>query len=425
MIVEVGSDCRQDPVHAVARGAVGDVLVAGLALEAVVRVDERGETLGGEPVLLVEDGRLVAGRAGDLGHLRARHRRARIRRRQDAVLPVAVRADRRVRLAAGDELPVDPLPEVVLDPAVALAAGLGDVEVVDRGLAEAGGQDLVRGPLGGVAVVAGRRDVHAALGRLAVHAALVDLDRVVDQDVVLPRDVQVLVALAAGLRELRGVRGRLPRARGQDAVRAVAVRALGQIAVQLALAAAVGDVLGCRIIMALRAGIAPDGEPVLLHVRDRAAIGVAVHALEPLVGRMLDVVGEEAALSALVVAVDAGIAADGLELLVIRLGERRGRRGEQEPAEKNRGRNRGPERPEEWARDRAHGTLLMASRVQSPASGGCVKVRESETRGPADRPPPGTGERPGPASLPPRGRGPLAGIGSGTHYDPVMGLPAA
>ncbi len=77
-------------MHAVARSAVGDVLVARLALEAVVRVDERGETLGGEPVLLVEDGRLVAGRAGDLGHLRARHRRARIRRRQDAVLPVVV-----------------------------------------------------------------------------------------------------------------------------------------------------------------------------------------------------------------------------------------------------------------------------------------------------------------------------------------------
>ena len=121
------------------------------------------------------------------------------------MLAVTVGADGRVGFATGHELAVDPLPEVVLDSLVTLATGRGYVEVIDRRLRVAGREDAVRRARGRVAVIAGRRDIHTTPGRLTVHAGLVDLDRMVDQDFVLRGEVEILVALSTGLRQLGGM----------------------------------------------------------------------------------------------------------------------------------------------------------------------------------------------------------------------------
>ena len=75
-------------------------------------------------------------------------------------------ADRRVGLASGGEQPMDPLAVVGDDTHVTSPAGLGDVEVVDRGVRIARGKDPVGRLTAGVTVVAGRGDVDPALGRL-------------------------------------------------------------------------------------------------------------------------------------------------------------------------------------------------------------------------------------------------------------------
>ena len=220
---------RQYPVNAVARGAVGDVGVAGLGLETVVGVDEGRQTAGLDAVLLVEHRRLVARRAGHLGDLGPRHRRQRVVRRQDPVLTVAVGAHRRIGLSPIHQLAVDALSKVALDTLVALAAGPRDVEVVDARFCEPGREDLVRRASRGVAVVAARRHVDPAPGRLAVDRSRVDLYRVVDENVVLGGDVEVLVASTAGLGEVGGVDRRAFGGRRQDVVVAVAVGAVWHV----------------------------------------------------------------------------------------------------------------------------------------------------------------------------------------------------
>ena len=54
-----------------------------------------------------------------------------------------------------------------------------------------------------MAVVAGRSNVDTTLGRFTMHRSLVDLDRMVDQDVVLARNVEIFVAPTAGRWKIR------------------------------------------------------------------------------------------------------------------------------------------------------------------------------------------------------------------------------
>ena len=112
-------------------------------------------------------------------------------------------------------------PEVRLDALVTLAAGFGDVEVVDRRLIVPGREDPVRRPVGRVAVVAAGGNVDSAFGGLPVDRSGVDPDGVVDEDVVLGGDVEVLVALAAGLRKIGRMGGGALGARRQDVVIAI------------------------------------------------------------------------------------------------------------------------------------------------------------------------------------------------------------
>ena len=141
------------------------------------------------------------------------------------MLAVAVRAGRRVHLAARNELAVDTGLELLLDRAVALATGRRDVEEVDRRLDVAWRQDVMRRAAGRVAIVARGRGVLAAGRRLAVHAALVHLDGVPELDVQQGQEILVLVTGAAGLGQVRRMHHRLRIQMRQDVMRAVTVLA--------------------------------------------------------------------------------------------------------------------------------------------------------------------------------------------------------
>jgi len=121
------------------------------------------------------------------------------------MLAVAIGANGYVGLAAPGQFAVDPLPVIAFDSPMALAARTRDVEVVDTRFYAPRREDLVGRSSGGVAVVACRRNVNAALGRPPVNRRLVNLYWMIDQYVVLRGDVEVFVALATGLREVHRV----------------------------------------------------------------------------------------------------------------------------------------------------------------------------------------------------------------------------
>jgi len=141
-----------------------------------------------------------------------------------------------------------------------------------------------------VAVVAARGHIDAAAGRLAVDRPGVDLDRVVDENVVLRRDVEILVTLAAGLGEVGRVDRRALGGRRQDVVVAVAVGAVGHVLARAEPRPAVGLVILRGLIVADAARLAADEERLLeLPVRHRAQIQVAIETLETIMRRMRNV----------------------------------------------------------------------------------------------------------------------------------------
>src|ERR1039458_242890 len=82
---------------------------------------------------------------------------------------MAVRADRRQPIALEDALPVDALHEGVFDCRMALSAGLGNIELVDRRLLIVGGEYLMRA----VAIGADGSLLRPIFDGLPMHALLV------------------------------------------------------------------------------------------------------------------------------------------------------------------------------------------------------------------------------------------------------------
>ena len=74
----------------------------------------------------------MTGRAGSLGYSGGTDRRTRVIGRQDSMLAVAICANRRIRFSLGGQLAVYAIPIIMLDIAVASAAGLGNIEMVNR-----------------------------------------------------------------------------------------------------------------------------------------------------------------------------------------------------------------------------------------------------------------------------------------------------
>ena len=145
------------------------------------------------------------------------------------MLPVAVGAHRGMHVAPLGPLAVDARPVQVLDLPVAVPAGAGDVEVVGGALRPARGQDAVGVPSRPVAVGADRDGGVPLRKQLAVHRGLEQVHHPLQLQVVVPGQVQVVVAGPAGARLVPaghhglGVRG------GEDLVGPVAVPASGEV----------------------------------------------------------------------------------------------------------------------------------------------------------------------------------------------------
>ena len=140
--------------------------------------------------------------------------------RLDLVGGVAIGADRAARVAFEQQLAVDALVIGFLDADVALAAGLGDVGLVDRRAAVHAALDVVHA----VAVVAGGRHDQAHLE----HAAAVDAVEVLCGDVreahpVFVGDALVVMALGAGAGQVQLEHRRVAVLGRQHVVRAVAI----------------------------------------------------------------------------------------------------------------------------------------------------------------------------------------------------------
>ena len=170
----------------------------------------------------------------------------------------------------------------------------------------------------GVAVVAARRHVDTAPGGLSVDRPRVDLDRVVNEDVVLRRDVEVFVAFAAGLGEVGRVDRRAFDRRRQNVVVTVAVRAMGHVLAGTEPRATVRLVIVGGLVVTDTAGLTADKERLFhFSVWHCAAFDMAVETLESVVHRMRDVVGKGRSVAAGLVAVGAGRAVDELVLVVL------------------------------------------------------------------------------------------------------------
>ena len=158
----------------------------------------------------------------------------------------------------------------------------------------------------GVAVVAASRHIDASSGCLSVDRSRVDLNRVVDENVVLRRDIEVFVTRAACLREVGGVDRRTLCRRREDVVVTVAVRALRHILARTESRAAVRLVCLRRVLVTRAASLAAGIERLLeLAMGHGVAIDMTVEAVEAIMYGVRDVVGKRRTVPAGLVTVGA------------------------------------------------------------------------------------------------------------------------
>jgi hypothetical protein len=140
----------------------------------------------------------------------------------------------------------------------------------------------------------------------------------VDEDVVLGRDVEVLVAFSTGLREVDRVdRGSLG-GWWKDVVVTVAAGAVGHVLTGTESRAAMRLVLLRGIFVTASARLATNEEWIVeVSVRHRGAVPVAVEALESVVRRMRDIVGKYRIVAAGLVTLGAGRAVDRFVLVLL------------------------------------------------------------------------------------------------------------
>ena len=137
---------------------------------------------------------------------------------------VTIRADRAALVAPGQQLAMDALKVGFLNADVALAAGFGDVGVVDGRVAVHSALDVMHA----VAVVAGRRDNQSHLQeRAAVDAFHVLRCGLRKLHLVFLRQPGIAVAPGAGLREVQLENRRRRVLHRQNAMRAVTIPAIG------------------------------------------------------------------------------------------------------------------------------------------------------------------------------------------------------
>jgi len=199
------------------------------------------------------------------------------------MLSMAVRTDRSVRFATLHQLPGDTFEEITFDSFVAFAAGAGDIEMIYRRFAIAGRIYPVGASSCRVAVVAGRRNINATLRCLPVNAVFVDLDRMVDQDIVLARDIEIFMASSTRLGEVHRVGSSDLHAGRQNIVISVAVCTMGHIFTVPDCSSSVCLIFLRCLGMARTTPLTSDLEIRILAVRHRVFIDVASQAVEALV----------------------------------------------------------------------------------------------------------------------------------------------
>src|ERR1019366_1260577 len=261
----------QDVVDAVATGAVGDHQRAALRGQAVVAVVVRGDAVADDAELLGKAHALVTAGAGIAREVLAGDGGVGIGGRLDGVDAVAVGADRGERVAARDGLAVNALGEDGLHSGVALAAGGGDIELVDQRPGGVGGQDRVRA----VAVGADGGLLRAVFDGAAMDALLVGDEGLIAVAGRLHQEL-LAVAGAAGGGNVGVVGGRPGVSGGQGGVRvAVAIGAGGG---RGAVGLARGGVIAARV-GGLRIGVALGAGDLFgrLRVRRGLDVLVAVH----------------------------------------------------------------------------------------------------------------------------------------------------
>ena len=143
----------------------------------------------------------------------------------DFMRGVAVRADRPARIAFGQQLPVNALVVGLLDAVMAFAAGLGDVGVVDGRIAVHGALDV----MDAVTVVARGRDNQPHLQqRLPVDAVQILRRGLRVLDLIFLHQPRIAVTFGAGLGQVELEDRRRRIRHRQNAVRTVAVPAIGR-----------------------------------------------------------------------------------------------------------------------------------------------------------------------------------------------------
>ena len=93
------------------------------------------------------------------------------------MLPMTIGTNRSVGFTSFDIFAMNTLPIIPLYVAVTLAAGLGNIEMIYRRFGLAGTEYPMRRSPGRMAVITGRCNIYTAESRLAVNAALINLDR--------------------------------------------------------------------------------------------------------------------------------------------------------------------------------------------------------------------------------------------------------
>jgi hypothetical protein len=135
---------RENVVYPMATGTIGHDLRAQLGGEAVIARQVGGGPASLEPELLRQPHAFMAARAGRPRQVLGGDGGIRINVRLDGVNAMAISTDWRLRISAGDRLPVDAPHELLLDGGVAFGTGDGHVELENGRLWIARRQNLVR-----------------------------------------------------------------------------------------------------------------------------------------------------------------------------------------------------------------------------------------------------------------------------------------
>ena len=115
----------------------------------------------------------------------------------------------RIGFAPHGQFAVDPFPVIAFDSAVAFAAGVWNIEMIDGRIRIPGREYPMRGSSRRMAIITCCRYIYSPKRCLAVNAILISFNWLLEINVVLLDQIQVFVASAASLRKIGRMNMRL------------------------------------------------------------------------------------------------------------------------------------------------------------------------------------------------------------------------